>query len=88
DGIHHPITFTFDELRSFWERQRHKAFIVVTLSKADRTAADARKLISRLTDYFFDCGFRRVRIHQALGSGVAVYSDATNPRKSSDPNPK
>lgn len=88
DGIHRPIKFTFDELRSFWQEQRHRSFIVVTLSKANRTEADARELIARLTEYFFDCGFQRVRIHQAFGSGVGVYSDSTNPRKSSDTKPK
>ena len=83
DGIQYPITFTFDELRSFWERQRHKSFIVVTLSKANRTEAESKKLVARITNYFYDRGFQRVRIHQGYGSGVGVLSDSKNPIKHS-----
>jgi len=84
DDFQYPITFTFDELRSFWERQRHKSFILVTLSKANRTEAESNKVIVRINDYFFACGFQRVRIHEAYAFGIGVLSDSTNPSKKSD----
>lgn len=84
DGIHYPITFTFEDLRYFWEKQRHKDFVVVTLAKADLDDTQWRKLAERITDYLFQSGIRRVRIHQAFGNGVGVLSDSTNPAKKSD----
>ncbi len=81
DGICDPLTFTFDELRYFWEQQRHKNFIVVTLAKANLNDEQWRKLAQRITDHLFQCGFQRVRIHQAFGGGVGVLSDSTKPAK-------
>jgi hypothetical protein len=84
DGIRHPLTFTFDELRFFWEQQRHKDFIVVTLAKADLKDEQWRKLAQRITEYFFQCGFQHVRIHQAQGLGVGVLSDSTKTTTKTD----
>jgi len=83
DGAHYPITFTFDELRLFWKKQRHKSFIVVTLAKG-YGGADGRKLVARITEYFFECGLNRVRIHQASGRGVGLWSDSTKRSKTDE----
>jgi hypothetical protein len=74
------IRFTYEELRHFWELQRHKDFIVVTVDPSMRTDAEDKALVNRLTNYFFRVGFRRVRIHQAQSDGVGVLSDKVNPK--------
>lgn len=72
-----PITFTLTELEPFWKEHGRDKFVCITLGKSDLEVDAQRKLTERLAAYFFKCGFRRVRIHQAFGAGVGVLYDIT-----------
>ena len=83
ENVDPPTGFTLEELKPFWKRQTRKDYIVVTLWKDNRTEGQSRALIERLNDYFFEAGFRRVRIHQEYGTGIGVVSDTVKPPKTS-----
>jgi hypothetical protein len=88
DGVRHSITFTRDEMREFWSAQAKGKFICVTLAKSKRSEVEDKQLVTDLSAYLFECGLKRVRIHQGLGGGVGVLFDGTrdqangaNPKK-------
>lgn len=85
-GVIHSITFTFEELEGFWKEQRHKQFIVVVLDKWAGSDEDRDEAAKRLTEYFFEAGFRRVLIRQGVGNfAYWVISDSTNPKPPEPP---
>jgi len=73
--VYSPQGFTFAELEHFWQTQATGRFVCLTLDKNDLGKEQRDKLVSRLAEYLFKCGVRRVRIHQAEGSGVGVLFD-------------
>ncbi|WP_395747351.1 hypothetical protein [Prosthecobacter sp.] len=77
NGVRHPVTFSLDELESFWKEQGKGKFVCITLAKADLGEKEQKKLVTKLADYFFKCGLKRVRIHQAQGFGTAVLYDSS-----------
>lgn len=89
DGVQHVISFSFEELAPFWERQRHKDFILIVLAKGNRTEDERKALAKRLNDYFFKAGFRRVRVRQGLGGmGYELVSDTINPSPAGQATPR
>jgi hypothetical protein len=72
--------FTFDEVMSFFQQQKHKQMVVVEMGTRDRNQEERNALARQLNDYFFKVGFHRVLIRSNdAGLDYVVVSDAINP---------
>jgi hypothetical protein len=79
-GIYHGRSFTRAELLHYWSTQARGKFVLITLDKNTLTDVEQQALVDSLSKELFDSGIARVRIHQALGTGVGVLFDATAPK--------
>lgn len=77
--IYSPRYFTAEELNHFWEKQKHKDFIVVYFFKSGDSDEELLAQAKAVQAYFFKLGFKRVRVHQAYSFGVGVWCDDRNP---------
>lgn len=65
------------ELQHFFKSQKHKKLVVVILDKNTWDDDKIGRIVTEMTQYFFDAGYRRVVIQQGRGSGRGTYSDKT-----------
>ncbi len=72
-NLQHPIRFTLDELEGFFDDQKHKGLIVVTVAKHVWTDEELSERITRLRDYFIARGYKRIVIEQAHASGRGIH---------------
>ena len=79
-NLHHPISFTLDELEHFFDRQKHKDLIVVTVAKNVWTDEELTGHVNRLRDYFIARGYKRIVIEQAYGSGRGIHLEYPAPK--------
>lgn len=86
-NLHHPIRFTLDEVEGFFDDQRHKGLIIVTVAKHVWTDQELAKHIIRLRDYFVARGYKRIVIEQAYGSGRGIHLEYPEPKPAALNNP-
>ena len=79
-NLHHPIRFTLDELEGFFDDQKHKGLIVVTIAKHVWTDDQLADHITRLRDYFIARGYQRIVIEQAYASGRGIHLEHPEPK--------
>ncbi len=72
-NLHHPIKFTLEELEGFFDGQKHKELIVVTVHKHVWTKQELAEHVTRLRDYFIARGYKRIVIEQAYASGRGIH---------------
>jgi hypothetical protein len=75
ENLHHPISFTLDELEGFFKDQKHKDLIVVGIEKHVWTDEVLKQHVAKLRDYFVARGYARVVIQQAYGGGRGIHLD-------------
>jgi hypothetical protein len=69
-----PVTFSMDELKYFFELQKHKGFVVVTYDKA-APAGELVDSLKRLKTYFASAGYKRILLLHAHSSGSMIHED-------------
>jgi len=74
-NINYPIRFTLEELEGFFDDQKHKGLIVVTVAKNVWTDEELGDHVTRLRDFFIDRGYQRIVIEQAYASGRGIHLD-------------
>ena len=79
-NLHHPIRFTLEELEGFFDGQKHKGLIVVTVAKNVWTDDELSEHLTRLRDYFVARGYKRVVIEQAYGFGRGIHLEHPKPK--------
>jgi hypothetical protein len=79
-NIHYPIRFALDELEGFFDDQRHKRLIVVTVAKHVWTDKELAEHLTRLRDYFIARGYERIVIEQAYSSGRGIHLEHPKPK--------
>ena len=73
---HHRMMFTMDDLEGFFDGQKHKGFILVTIAKNAWKDEELNEHLERLTGYFFARGYERIMIEQAHGGlGRLIHLD-------------
>lgn len=80
-NLHHPISFKLEELEGFFDDQKHKTLIVVTVAKHVWTDKELADHVTRLRDYFIDRGYRRIVIEQAYASGRGIHLEHPEPKQ-------
>ena len=71
-GIHHSIRFSLGELESFFDKQKHKQWIVVGIDKHVWSDEILQKHVMRLKEYFVARGYKKVVIQEGLGLGRGI----------------
>ncbi|MEP4079066.1 hypothetical protein [Haloferula sp.] len=79
-NIHYPIRFALDELEGFFDDQRHKGLIVVTVAKHVWADDELNEHLERLRDYFIARGYERIVIEQAYASGRGIHLEHPKPK--------
>ena len=77
-NLHHPITFTLEELEDFFGDQKHKDLIVVGIMKHVWTDDELKKHVEKLRDFFVERGYAKIVIQQAHGSGRGIHLEHTS----------
>jgi hypothetical protein len=79
-NLHHPIRFSLDELKGFFDAQKHKGLIVITVAKHVWTDDELAGHIARLRDYFIERGYKRIVIEQAHSFGRGIHLEYPKPK--------
>ena len=71
--IQSSISFSLEELETFFDVQRHKDLIVVVVAKNTWSDKELQNHVAKLRDYFVARGYKKVAIQQGLGAGRGIH---------------
>lgn len=77
EGIFHPHLFTFDEVKGFFEKQKHKDLITVIIHKHTWDQKKTKAEVEKIRSFFVARGYKRISIQQIEEKGRSFHLDFT-----------